>query len=624
MRYILRACIDKNNFDEYLSELIAACKRAKIDEIMLCEDSFYVAAAPQPVEKHKILAAQLKKAVGVIKQSGLRCSFFLKSSIGHYSGEACVLPYAKFVGINGSESASELCMSDERVSDYAADVMSLYAACGFEAMMFDDDLRSVNHGGGNLGCFCDLHVQKTSEEYGKPLTRADLIAAFNRDDEQSDLIKKCFRKVNYEAQLNLVKKVERAVHSIDENVQLGLMVSGVNADQFQGRDINELLRAFAGEGKVPFVRPPGGAYSESLGHALLFGLYEGLKYRAVLNGDVRFVSEIDTFSPRNVFAKSVKVFDLQCTIHALAGYDELTLNIVDHYGTPPLESAEYLDMLAENKQKYADFADLVRGKTPRGIAVVTPPNYIERLKGERFGKLGISYAEDLWNRMGLPVRFNGGEVNFLTGEAINCYTDEQLISLFSRGVILDEEAACLALKRGFSEYIGVKNMQKVYTPCFEKLTEVEQNCGYRLKYPVYTANLLKDERVYSVEPLKNAVVLTELTDSNGAKLGDCSVYYENKLGGRVLTFAAPFNADTLFYKGRRAQLHAVVKKLFVNELPFDIKNAVSVAPIWYEGEKESVLVLYNFGQDEQNFELELCGKTIALNMSPLSFRKFVF
>lgn len=624
MRYILRTCIDRNNFDEYLSELIVACKRAKIDEIMLCEDSFYVAVTTQPIEKHRVHAAQLKKAVEVIKRNGLKCSFFLKSLIGHYSCGACVLPFVKFVGLDGRESVSEACVLDERVADYAAEVMSLYAACGFDSMMFDDDFRSVNHNGGNLGCFCDLHVRQTSEEYGKPLTREDLIAAFDRFDEQSDLIKKCFRKVTYRAQLALVKKVERSVHSIDESVQLGLMVSGVNADQFQGRDINELLRAFAGEGKVPFVRPPGGAYSDTLGHVLLFGLYEGLKYRAVLKGDVRFVSEIDTFSPRNVFAKSVRVFDLQCSIHALAGYDELTLNVVDHYGTLPAESTEYLDMLAENKEKYTKFADLARGKTPRGIGVVTPTNYIERLKSERFGKLGITYAEDLWNRTGLPVRFNCGEVNFLIGETLDCYTDEQLVVLFSRGVILDSKAADLALKRGFGEYIGIKKMQKVCSPCFEKLTETEANCGYRLKYPVYTANLLKDECVYAVEPLKDAVVLTELVDSNAAKLGDCSVYYENAHGGRALTLAAPFNADTLFYKGRRAQLHFIVKKLFANELPFDIKNAVSVAPIWYEGERESVLVLYNFGQDEQNFELELCNETVALKMPPLTFKSFVF
>ncbi len=624
MRYILRTCIDKNNEEEYLRDLLVACRAGKIDEVMLCEDSFYVAATPQPIEKHRECAKTLKRAADFLKANGLKCSFFLKSLLGHFSGTACVLPYTKFVGINGYESSSELCMLDERVSDYAAEVMKCYAACGFEAMMFDDDFRSVNHGGGQLGCFCDLHVQKTAERYGKPLTRADLIAAFNSYDEQSKKIKKCFREVTYGAQLALVKKVERAVHSIDKNVQLGLMASGVNADQFQGRNINELLRAFAGEGKVPFVRPPGGAYSESLGHALLFGLYEGLKYRAVLNGDVRFVSEIDTFSPRNVFAKSVKVFDLQCTIHALAGYDELTLNIVDHYGTMPSESVEYLEMLAQNKQEYSELFELTRGKTPRGISVVTPQNYVENLNGERYGKDGISYAEGYWNRLGLPVRFDGGEVNFLTGETVNCYTDDELSALLKRGAVLDQEAVCSVLKRGFSEYIGITSAEKVFAPCFERLTAAEENCGYRLKYPVYTANSLSNECVYRLSPTCGAAVLTELVNADGEVLGACSVYYENKFGGRIFALGSAFNSDTLFHKGRRAQFHSIVKKLFVNELPFDIKNAVSVAPIWYEGEKESVLVLYNFGQDEQNFELELLGKIVALNMPPLSFRKFVF
>ncbi len=623
MRYILRTCVDKNNPDEYLRDLLAACRAGKIDEVMLCEDSFYVAATPQPLEKHKKCAELLKRAADFLKANGLKCSFFLKSLLGHFSGTACVLPYAKFVGINGYESSNELCMLDERVADYAAEVMKCYASCGFEAMMFDDDFRSVNHGGGQFGCFCDLHVQKTAERYGKPLTRADLIAAFNSYDEQSKKIKKCFREVTYNAQLSLVKKVERAVHSVDKNVQLGLMVSGVNADQFQGRNINELLRAFAGEGKVPFVRPPGGAYSESLGHGLLFGLHEGLKYRAVLQEPIRYVSEIDTYAPRNIFTKSVRVFDLQCRIHAITGYEELTLNIIDHYGTMPSESVEYLKMLAQNKQEYAELVELVRGKTPRGISVVTPQNYVQNLNGERYGKDGTSYAEAYFNRLGLPVCFAEGEVNYLNGEITDCYTDDELSALLKRGAILDQVAVCSALKRGFSEYIGITSAEKVSAPCFERLTSAEENCGYRLKYPVYTANSLSNECVYKMSPLSGATVLTELVNADGESFGACSAYYENKFGGRIFATGSAFNADTLFHKGRRAQFHSVACKLYKN-IPFGVQNAVSVAPVWYEGENESVLILYNFGQDEQSFDLRLLDKTQAVTMPPLSFKIFKF
>lgn len=623
MRYILRACILRKDTERYVDELIRFCKDADIDEIMMCEDNVFISAIAQPTTAHRESAAILKRAVKRCKSSGIRCEFYLKSLVGHFTSSTFSLPYTKFVGANGEESVNEPCLLDEKFADYAAEILSYYAECGFDGIMIDDDFRSVNHCNGQIGCFCDIHLQKTSERYGKSLTREALIAAFCRGggDQESAKIRKCFREINFEGQLAFARKIEKAVHNVDAEVQIGLMVSGLKADLYQGRDIEKLLKAFAGEGKPAFVRPPGGYYSDMLGADVFYGFDNGLEYRKKLGEKVRYVSEVDVFSPRNIFTKSARILDLQCQLHALAGFDELTLNIIDHYGTPPSESVEYSRVLKENKNEYARLYELVKGKKPRGIGVPLPDNYAEKLTGNRYGAMGAHNVAQILHRLGLPVCYELCDVNFLTGETLNCYNDEEFTELLKKGLLLDEEATRIAIDRGFSEYIGVTYENKIDSVCFEMLTDAEENGGYSgLRFPAFTNNVHNAERAYRLKAIKGATVLTEFVDAELQKTGDCAVYFENKLGGRIFVTGSAFNGNNLFYKGRRAQLHAVAEKMFGKKLPFDVKNAVSVAPLWYKGESGENVVLYNFGLDEQIFDFVKNGAKEKIVMPPLSFK----
>ena len=258
MRYAVRACILRNHFDSYMDQLIEACKAADIDEIMMCEDNIFISAISQPLQAHAEMAQIMEKAVERCKAAGLRCTFYLKSLIGHFTCKTYVLPYSKFVGLNGEESVNECCLLDEGFARYAGQLMAYYARCGFDAMMLDDDVRSVNHCNGQTGCVCDLHLAATAREYGKSLTRQQLIRAFSQFDEESLKIKQAHRKVNFEGQLHFVRTIEQAVHGVDPQVQLGQMASGVEADQFQGRDMLQYLQTLAGSEHRPFLRPPGG------------------------------------------------------------------------------------------------------------------------------------------------------------------------------------------------------------------------------------------------------------------------------------------------------------------------------------------------------------------------------
>ena len=619
MRYAIRACILRNHFDGYLEQLIDACKKYDIDEIMMCEDNIFISAISQPLEAHREMAELMKVAVKKCKAAGLTCTFYLKSLIGHFTCKTYCLPYTKFVGFNGEESVNECCLLDEGFANYAAELFRYYAACGFDKMMLDDDVRSVNHCNGQLGCVCDLHLRETEKEYGKPLTRQQLIAAFSQFDEESVKIKEAHRKVNFRGQLRFVSAIEKAVHQVDPHIQLGQMISGVEADQFQGRDVKQYLQTLAGEKHRPFLRPPGGFYSETLGDAVLVGGAWGMKYRELLGDSADYVSEVEVYSPRNIFTKSCKMLDLQMQIHALTGFSYLSLNLLDHFGTPPSESKEYLTQLKERKPYYDMLCKLTAGKKNWGIGMPLPENYVASLRSNRFGMQGTNSYAFLMQKLGVPVCYRETEVNFLTAELLNCYSDEKITQLLSTGAILDEEGVKLAIERGFGHLIGVESIEDVKTACYEEMTDDSMNDGFAGdRYPVYTANVHANETCYNLRLLPGARALTVLADEKLEPFGVGTAYYENALGGKVLALGTVFTGNNWLHKCRRHQLHSAVKAMFGKALPFDIVDAIFVAPFWYRGEKEDILALYNFSIDDQTFRLEISDEVreiTAFNMS---------
>lgn len=621
MRYAVRACILRNNFDGYIEQLIDACKKYDIDEVMMCEDNIFISAISQPLEAHKEMAELMKGAVAKCKAAGLKCTFYLKSMIGHFTCKTYVLPYTKFVGFNGEESVNECCLMDDGFAQYAATLMSYYAQCGFEKMMLDDDVRSVNHCNGQHGCVCDLHLAATEKEYGKPLTRQALIDAFSRFDAESMKIKAAHRKVNFAGQLQFVHAIEQAVHAVDPEVQLGQMISGVEADQFQGRDVKLFLQTLAGEKHRPFLRPPGGYYSETLGDALLLGGASGQKYHELLGKDADFVSEVEVYSPRNIFTKTRKMLDLQMQVHAMTGFNYLSLNIIDHFGTPPAESTEYLSLLKERKGHYESLYQLTKDKQVWGVGMALLDNYVASLKSKRFGYNGSNHYPHLLSKLGVPVCYRNTEVNFLTGELLDCYTDEELMEYLRDGVILDEEAVKAACQRGFGKYIGVEKAVPVTTACYEVLTDDEMNGSYTgNRYPVYTANIHANESCYNLVTLPGARKLTYLSDAALRPFGAGTVYFENELGGKVLCLGTVFSGNNWLHKCRRHQLHSVLKAMFGQKLPFDVTDAVFIAPIWYRGKTEDVLALYNFSIDDQTFHLKLKGELSTVTVPNMTIK----
>lgn len=620
MRYVLRVCIPRIGAEQYTAQMIRACRKAGIEEVMLCEDNVFIAPVSQPLEAHRENAVRLGKAADAFRAAGIVCSFYLKALVGHGNYHLPALPYTKFTGSDGEASLSECCLLDAGFRAYAAELMSYYARCGFVSMMLDDDFRSVNHGGGQLGCFCPLHVRRTAALYGKPLTKERLIEAVTGRGAESRHIRACFRQVNGEGQRAFAEAVEKAVHAVDPAVRVGLMCSGIEADMFQGRDMRGLLEAFAGPDGVPYLRPPGGAYGETPGIELFAGFAAAAKYREFVGQDAEYISEVDVFYPRNIFSKSAAQLDAQIAVHAAAGYPAVSLNLFDHYGTPPDEAAEYLRVLTKGRAKYDAIEAAVRGKTLCGVGFPVRKNYVESLPDGRLGPFGQDDSARLLWSLGVPVCFSDAEIVFLTGAAAPSYTDAELEALLKKAVILDRYAVEALEARGFAELTGARVTGRVDVPAYEVLESRAYHGRYAGdRFPVWQCPKNGDAPLL-LDAAADAEALTQLRDAQMRPLGPGLTLYRNAAGGRVLAMAADFSRANWCYKGRVHALPRVLEALCGRALPFRPENHYSVGSFLYRGADGDTLLLFNYGRDAQHMTLRLAAGVKKLTLKPLEIR----
>lgn len=618
MKYILRACVVRNGFENYIQKLVAACKKYKIDEVMLCEDNAYIGAIAQPLSEHKISAEYCKKAVEIFKENKISCSFYLKSLVGHITSESFALPYVKFVGIDGTVSKNECCLADERFAEYAARVFLLYADCGFSKMFLDDDFRSVNHCNGRNGCVCKLHVKKTSDLLGRKITRKNLAVALSGNGSED--IRECFLKANYESQLFFLKKIEERVHKKHSEIRLGLMCSGIGSDERQGRDMYALLKTFAGKHR-PYLRPPGGPYFDTFPSDYLFGYENKKQYEAYLDGEADFISEVDIYSPRNIYTKSLAFIDLQMRLHALAGYAEASLNVIDHFGTDPEIDNEYLALLAKNKSVYEKIRKSVAGKKAEGIMFGIRRSYSSKMHGYNEDFPNYNNYAKLFMRLGLPVGYENGVVNFLAGDCVRKKSDEDLLKLLSGTLFMDFSAAKALQERGFEKYTGVWLQEKIQTPCYEVFSDPEFHGKYtNVRFPVNVGNVYKEQNVYRVEKSEKAIAITEIVNAELKKISDGATLFRNELGGFAVVFPNDVNNDSFLYKGRQKELYSVLEKVGVN-LKIDVCGSVNVVPFVFTGEEETVYYLYNCSFDKKTIEVKTNGEKILATLAPLELKK---
>lgn len=633
MQYALRTNIHLATWREFLPELIRFCHEAHIDEVLLSEESYEIATVPQSLEYFHRIADAYCEIVPALRREGIVPSFYVKVSMGHYEANLPpekVLPFTKFVGHDLSEAPTTPCGMDEGWQDYLCAIGADCARAGFARMYLDDDFRSVNHNQGKTGCFCHLHVQATQKRCGLPLTATSLLAHLGGNSEEDVRVRNAWMDVNYESQLAFGRKLERAVHAVCPETELGLMCCGDSGSCLQGRDLPELLRVFAGKGRRPIARPAGGAYSDTLLSGVN-GMYLGTaRYLANSDKDLFAVSEVDSY-PRTVMCKSVRQTDMHLQLHALTGCQQATLNLFDHFETPFSYCQEYADMLRNRRALYDTVQSFREGRVPRGVCVPWKWS-VSRTIENRAGNVNGLYPystladpSDMLARCGLPMGFADTKVAFLDGDMVNAMSREEIACWLKKAVFIDKFAAKRLCELGFEQEIGLSNPKYYEEGCYERFDVPGFDGGCPGQYVAAYGRNVQDERNRPLlfDKAPGAMAASHLIGLDKQPFDGASWLYENAQGGRVCVFAAAIVPDrNWLYKCRAGQVRALLKWLLRGEDTF-AAAPYNIMPVVLEGESDYIVALVNSSLDDLTVSLDtkldftdaLTGERVALPVS---------
>lgn len=623
MRYILRQVVHPQRWQAQLADVIQLCRTSGIDEVMLMEQSHQILTVPFPLAKHREMAAIYHEYASGLRAAGIDYSVNLATIVGHHDapvGGEARLGFTPFVGEDLVPRDAVYCLTDPDWVAYAEEVVALYAATGPRRLMIDDDFRSLNHMV-TTGCFCPTHAARAAEALGRePMSSAELLAAILADTDDALEVKAAWQDVTFTAQLDAARAIERAVHAVDAAVDVGLMNSGEPAHSLQGRDMAQLLAAFAGPGRATLSRPAGGAYSDGL-HAQIVEMHQiSALSRHAAGGTGVWVSEVENW-PHTRYLKSVAITRLQLALHALWGADEITLNLYDYLGTPFRLEPDWAELLIAQRPELARIQAARRGRRLTGVGLPWRPDTARHLRN-RTGTVGDLLPrrplDTLLPLLGVPVQFEVGAVNVLLGDDALAWPEEDLARMLAGGLLIDDLAAEHLARRGWGEVLGGRITGRVEGPVVERLTDPEFAGDYLgCDLPTDWAGVgRRGEWISRWRQDPGARVVSTFVDDHDEEVGPALTCATNALGGRVAVLAQRVQEVGWAHRGRAVQIQAVLTWLAGPAGPGPmVAQGPNVAPFVYAG-PDLLVALVNTGLDPVEVDLATLGVRVALDGSP--------
>ena len=566
---------DEETFAKRGNGLIDYCLDNEISAVMLYVDLnpnwYYM---PDTMEHTQHYAKLLKSVIDKLRAHGISYQLNYQNLVGAWDGGADFVDtnsWENWVDQKGVKSRGCACCIGSRFREIAEKKLKLWAATKPDVIWIDDDIRFHNHLTSirdvwfgkipaykmDFGCFCDAHVKMFNEKNQLSYTREQIVEGIL---EGSDIRKKWMEFSGSIAD-DFACWIENAVHQVSAGTRVAVMTSGVDAHSVEGRNWNSFLTSLSGGGK-PLLRPTFGPYQESDPRVFFtsYLLLEQLKanIRSQYGIDVDFCPEIEN-TRFTRWAKSIAATKYQLLLSAFLGCRGATLSIFDLEGCVLEEEPEFGEMLREMKGVLDELAqyDLWEWNS-EGIGIITSPDRIKESR-RRVSEINGLAEGRKWEYMlmkaGIPCKYlTPDSLDQYSGVALDAYTvdllkDEELLDLFSKGLLLDAGAAELLINRGFSEYMGVKIGEKM---------ECVANCEVLHSYTHYDGSIVRIPSRISGNRWNNLIldgadiISTLITPYGSEHVGFAR--FVNKLGGKVYVYAANGAFGDGFFTNYRVKL----------------------------------------------------------------------
>ncbi len=493
--------------------------------------------ADEPMRSVEYAASAFEKMREALEKKGITAGIWVGRMLGHgWSGQLISGDGWTEVVNETMRPSHRLCMLDPRFREHVKQCFVRLAKTRAAFLIIDDDMRTINNSSMGMECFCPRHVALYNQRSGLELSSEEWIKKV-KSSPANDPAVKAVENIRRETFRNFAKMIREAIDTVDPDLPCGLCCSG--AEYLIG---GEIARILAGKNQS-FMRINNASYMEGdpkFFHECMF--HTAYKSDIAQPIDV-LLSEDDTW-PHNRFSKSAKSFHAHICGSIVNGTRGALVMLSDYRNRNSDAVEAYRVIMGEHKGYYDALLDAVQGVKWVGISAPTFPadREFHPAKGPQY--LIFDMQMQMMSRYGFPCLYGKVSkefVNVLSRETAELLTDEELKTALSTKAIVDGGAALEIARRGMEELLGVDPVEKPYRASWEIAENSEEKMPF---YNDFTLPLLS-----SIAP--DAVVTSTVRAAQGHNTGldhviaPGSVFYQNRLGGKVVTLAIHGNKEVL-------------------------------------------------------------------------------
>ena len=498
------------------------------NRIVLYSLSFHPEGFPAK-EKADRLVASYRRLRRLLEGSDVQLGVLIQSVIGHWPRvDEKIEPWTRTVTLSGG--VSRFCPLDPNFRAYVRDFVKGLAAEHPSFVMGDDDIHLYDE------CFCDLHRAEFNRRTGRSCTAEEfrtLVGGAKAGDKDFD----AFFSLQRETMTGFCGLIREAIDEVDPKVPAGMCMSWI-----EYRFIGDLARAIAAKGQRPLLRIANDAgYAEFDRDTFCDLVLRTAAYEAVYGRDCTLLDESDVF-PHNLWNKSAANLRAKLAFSYAEGIDGGLLWLTCAHRSGFKVADNYAQAIESNMPRFRALKQFADESKPMGFTVPVQTAFPDwKLDGKGIDPFvsGLNWGGSVAAMFGVPFRcstsLGDGGIYAIAGErTVERFTDAELKQLLAGRLLLDGDAVRAIAKRGFAKHLGVAVEDRRINYVCERSTDGKRT---------YPLRLVASHPVPTLVETDGAEVLTwlEFESYAGApdhkRLAPATVYFENELGGKVLSAA---------------------------------------------------------------------------------------
>jgi hypothetical protein len=599
-------------------DLAAFCKAHKVEEValFLAAEEWNNGLLSKADENRWFRAIRTAKTI--LDQAGIAVSLNPWMTALHCDRGRAFPKDRRFIPmVSPAGEASRACASfaDPAFQTYLSRLYARFARLGFRVIWIEDDFRFHNHGPLTWGGGFEAPVlARFVSKLGKPATREDVVAALLKPGKPHAwraLWQSVWRELHLEVAGQLAAAVGQASGG---KTTLGLMSSDPRSHSVEGRDWHALFKALSINGRVAH-RPHYAGYSEGPGH-LKTGSIQTLDLQKQFRiPGCEVAPEVENF-PFTRWSKSDSLTWTEMALCQFNGSDALLLDIFPFSGNRASAEPEIGTLLDQSRPALAWIAArFPPGLQSQGVGVpykMDSATHVRLPKGasslHQYGLASPFEAGRYLLQNGVPITSRLSSVNAVFGALMWTFTDSEIEALLRHGLLLDGESASILEQRGFAGLTGVR--VRGIPDREEAPYAIEEVTSRRTGVePGFYMNANLIPRMARLVAAQGGETWTRILCPDGRPFGPGWVVFENRLGGRVATCAAPDPAQLAPCNARQKMAHHIVRWLAKGRFASPLADGGPyLLPMHFKGEHGEWMVVLNGMTDPAPIHLDWPGR----------------